>query len=522
MSSFLHTQLTNFLGSLLDDLDTDLLNELDHVVQENQLARCPFARSGRANTLLHERHPRLMEDINEERQIRVKEMAYKMTQRDEEKKLSSSFKTRFGSLDDSTTGSPTAEKVYRKPKTVRDETFTPVLRPKDSHGDLIFIMDEEDASLAGGLASPTPTKSSGLSGFDIPALSEPRLDSKGKATETPRTPLANSPGSSRPQAMSLQSPNEPVIRKVSDGGNPWGPSNLSTPRLNLREILTESKPAQSALSAGLAAEKKAVAARPVPQKMSQKERKKYMQQQAEQTTHHDTKVQHQPWTNVSENKESPWQQAPSTSKASMKDMPIPDSSLKPPSHNSKLLATVESSANKSIPRRTASPDTRFSGQKTSTTSMDPAKPSRPEPQPLVPHSKSYIKRPPKPEQEIGIALADIIGQQEREQQTVREAVAKRSLQEIQQEQAFQEWWDQESRRMQEEETRRVAREKGRSEKKEGGGSDSGSRRGRGNKSRVNNRDSGAGVAGGNAEASSANAQPLGRRGRARGNRGGKT
>lgn len=79
---------------------------------------------------------------------------------------------------------------------------------------------------------------------------------------------------------------------------------------------------------------------------------------------------------------------------------------------------------------------------------------------------------------MGVGLADIIGQQQREQETVREAVAKRSLQDIQQEQAFQEWWDQESRRMQEDEARRLAREKGRGEKKENSG-----RRGRGNKSK---------------------------------------
>jgi hypothetical protein len=47
-------------------------------------------------------------------------------------------------------------------------------------------------------------------------------------------------------------------------------------------------------------------------------------------------------------------------------------------------------------------------------------------------------------------MADIIGQQRREQEVIKEAVAKRSLQEIQEEQAFQEWWDQESRRAQEE------------------------------------------------------------------------
>jgi rhamnose utilization protein RhaD (predicted bifunctional aldolase and dehydrogenase) len=43
-------------------------------------------------------------------------------------------------------------------------------------------------------------------------------------------------------------------------------------------------------------------------------------------------------------------------------------------------------------------------------------------------------------------MADIIGQQRREAEVIKEAVAKRSLQEIQEEQAFQEWWDIESRR----------------------------------------------------------------------------
>ena len=69
--------------SLLDNLDEDLLAELDQVVRENQLARCPFARSGRADVLLHDRHPTLAEDIDEDRQARVKEMAYKASQKDE-------------------------------------------------------------------------------------------------------------------------------------------------------------------------------------------------------------------------------------------------------------------------------------------------------------------------------------------------------------------------------------------------------------------------------------------------------
>lgn len=58
-------------------------------------------------------------------------------------------------------------------------------------------------------------------------------------------------------------------------------------------------------------------------------------------------------------------------------------------------------------------------------------------------------------------MEDIIGQQRREAEAVREAVAKRPLEDIQQEQAFQEWWEAESRRTQEEEARRGSGGEGR-------------------------------------------------------------
>ena len=48
-------------------------------------------------------------------------------------------------------------------------------------------------------------------------------------------------------------------------------------------------------------------------------------------------------------------------------------------------------------------------------------------------------------------MADILVQQQTEKEVIKDAVAKRSLQEIQEEQAFQEWWDQESKKVREEE-----------------------------------------------------------------------
>ncbi|KAI1373510.1 hypothetical protein F4677DRAFT_429142 [Hypoxylon crocopeplum] len=512
---------------LLDNLDEDLLLELDEVVRDNQLARCPFARSGRANLLLHDRNPELAQDIDEERQRRVKEMAFKVFQRDDERKLSSSFKVRVGSLDESIGISPIPDRTRRKSKAVQNEPFTPELRPRDSHPDLIFAMDEEGLPGASSPVSPSPRPLQFSDKNDLEQLStlpSPWRDSKGKVAEDTVTPVATPPTATARSNLTPATSSGPITRRAPSGGNPWGPSSLPTSRLDLREVLAESQPAQSALSAGLAAEKKDAGTKVAPPKISQKERKRQLQQQqAEQAARQEPRSQQSqsPWTNVGEKKEPPWQKMPLASKTPLGgefDTPAGPSAGPP---KPKPLLAAETSSNKSIPRRTASPDTRFSGQRANSGSQASTSASQSKPQQLTPHSKSYIKRAPKPEQEIGLGLADIIGEQRREQEVVREAVAKRSLQEIQQEQAFQEWWDQESRRMQEEEARRTAREEGKEKKKDNG--DGGRRNNRNHKPRGGN--SNRGVSGGasssnnNAKTEAGPSSSSRGRGRGRGNRG---
>ncbi|KAI1490298.1 BTB/POZ domain-containing protein [Biscogniauxia mediterranea] len=506
---------------LLDNLDEDLLFELDEVVRDNQLARCPFVRSGRADMLLHEQNPELSQDIEEERRIRVREMAYKATQEKDDKKLSSSFKTRFGSLDDLSGVSLTPDQSRRKSKASRNEPFSPVLRPKDSHADLIFDMDEEGLG-SPGPASPSPQPTIPNYQDDLESLS-PLVKywkkSKGKSVERSGAVWTSPPA--QVSQLNLQptgSHTRPIEKRGSQGGNPWGSSTLPSTRLDLREMLSEAKPTRSALSAGLAAEKKDASARSTPHKMSQKERKKQLHQQAEQTARQESQSNQSsqtPWSKVSEKRESPWQKAEATVKTSLKDVLSSGPASSTISSNPKPLLAAEASG-EAIPRRTASPDTRFPGQKPSSTTNIATPAARQDPQPLIPHSKSYIKRQPKQELDIGLGLADIIGQQQREQQNVRQAVAKRSLQEIQQEQAFQEWWDQESRRMQEEEARRTTREEGRERKKEG------SRRGRSGKSKGggNRGGGGSGGAAGNSTTEVGTSDSV--RGRGRGNRGRKT
>lgn len=69
--------------------------------------------------------------------------------------------------------------------------------------------------------------------------------------------------------------------------------------------------------------------------------------------------------------------------------------------------------------------------------------------PLPQHS------PTSPSQHL--SMMEILSMQEAEKASIRDAAAKRSLQEIQQEQEFQQWWDQESRRVieEEEQTKRL-------------------------------------------------------------------
>ncbi|KAH8176857.1 regulator of chromosome condensation (RCC1) repeat domain-containing protein [Sarocladium implicatum] len=488
-------QLESMLENhLLDGLDEDLIHELDDVVRDNQLCCLPFARSGRADMLMHEENPNLAMDIEEERRLRVKEMAYKIAQRDDEKKLSSSFKTRFGSLEEAG-GSPSLERSRRKSRTGRNEPFSPSLRPKKSMGDLMFDMDEDDASGVPSPVSPAITPNDAKLDLEVDSIQLPQTSRQtgSRGLEEGSRNLVASPSASEGNTPEPGSLGTTLLERPTYGqgksASPWAAASLQTSKLDLKGIMTETT-SKSALTSSLAAQKAREDAKPKPlgqNKMSQKERKRQLQLQAEaQAAAQEEMANRVPWEKVgSGSKPAPWKAASPASKTSLKDAMAADSSkVGSLPGNTKPLVASETNP-KSASRRTASPDTRFPGQSrtmsspavTQGTGASSAPGSQPKSKPLIPHSKSYMTPAPKYEQEIGASMTDIIGQQAREQELVKEAVAKRSLQEIQQEQAFQEWWDQESRRAQEEEARRQVRAKGRDDR--GGGSAKRGGRGRG-------------------------------------------
>lgn len=525
---YITLQLENMLeNNLLADLDEELLLDLDEVVRDNQLARYPFARSGRAALLLHEQYPNLAQDIDEERQRRVKEMAFKASQKEDERKLSSSLKGKFGSLEDFHPVSPALDKSKGKETARRNEPFSPDLRPKAGQADLMFDMDEDEGPLESPSIRPertmNPRKKIELD--QIPPLSESLRSQHSK-------PVRHSPLGSSPAGLGLTSTSltgQSSVTPSSKPGNPWASSKLPTAKLDLREIMNETPPARSALSAGLAAQQaKEASAKPSQTKLSQKERKRQHQLQAEQAAQFAQALSEKTaWEKpTTDPKSPPWKAVSSEPKLPFKENWVDAPKSAPP--NTKPLVAAEASA-KSIPRRTQSPDTRHSGQSRTPAATPPVRPpprttstststfsADMSSKPVVPHSKSYIKPATKSEPIIGLSMADIIDQERRNLESVKEAVAKRSLMEIQQEQAFQEWWEEESRRTQEEEARRSTREK---EREEGKGSKG--RRGRSGKPK-GGRGGGAnpGAAGGvEGEAARQQNQDQGRGGR--GNRRGK-
>ncbi len=347
--------------------------------------------------------------------------------------------------------------------------------------DLMFDMDDEEV-LAGG-TSPTPR-----------TTLEPTIDTKIDSAvrkiswAEPRSIPDENELPSTPTGLGIQTTNE----HQPAGAKMWSSPALPSSKLDMKEIMAQASSSRtSALSQSISAQKAQDEAtnKQARLKLSQKERKK--QQQIMQ--------QSMDKPQISLNKEdskpaSPWQVAGLGQKTSLKDV------LSKPKSSTALTGTALASpipSGGSTPRRTASPDTRFAGQSRNGNNSNTKKGQsssagslRPtidscftKSSPIVPHSKSYTTPVGKAEPSLQLSMSDIIGQQRREQEVIKEAVAKRSLQEIQEEQAFQEWWDQESRRAQEQEAARTKNAQSTKGSKSGGGRGTGGSRGRGGRGR---------------------------------------
>lgn len=503
------------LFSLLDDLDEDLLVELDDVVRENQRTCLPFAKSGRAELQLLEKYPELLELMARGRRAKIDSMALQSRLHEDESRFAHSVKAKVGSFDDSAS-SPSIEKANRKSaKMARLTSASPVLRARTSHVDLMFDMDDENDHNITGPTDPAASRSAShgefhaLVSFRDPVrpseTSEPSLRSgtKGNIIKSESTASLSPSSTPQPERTSIVDPiddQEAAIPGLGLGGRapisskPWGPSALSSSKLGMRDIMAQAASGQlSNISLGLSqTSNEGKVAGPSTGRLSQRERKKQQQQQQE-VQSAALSSPSTPTTTIGRSApKSPWQGASTGPKVSLKDVlgneqeshanqpsPITRSSSIPPLTLQQTVPGGASSTKKAPLNNSQS--TSPNPRKPAHASQKPSSPAQPrsfprpqsQPQPsnttststpiLSPPLTTPIRHNNSPipaEPSLQLSMADILSQQQTEKDIIKEAVAKRSLQEIQQEQEFQEWWDQESRKVRLEEEEAAATMKG--------------------------------------------------------------
>ena len=459
---------------LLDELDEELMLELDEVVRQNQLACLPISKSGRAEAELIDRYPALIDLIERSKRIKVDSIALHIRLHESEAKSVGGSKAKAAFLEDFEK-SPSVQKS--KGRTLRDldsQSKSPSLRAKSSAADLIFEMDEDSDLEAETLYKSTPIRrrrpAVESSGTMAAFSSMPEADKALGRHEQSSSPkaygsiAASTSPSSYPAQAAKTTPSSPEPM-ASNSKKPWGPPNMATSKVNMRDILAQASSNRvSSISTALSVHESRSEAPTAGfhQKLSQRERKKQHQllPQVPQPIVTPSPVLAE--TRAQSHKlASPWQVASTGPKVSLKDVLGADnrgsssqqgSVARTPSPlnlrqtvSGKVPLTRQTASGPTISpapvqRRTAStPD--ISG---STGQITPS-PLRSSSSHLPVQSIRHTSAPVEPA--LQLSMADILSQQQTEKDIIKEAVAKRSLQEIQEEQAFQEWWDEESRKV---------------------------------------------------------------------------
>ncbi|KAI4198005.1 MAG: hypothetical protein LQ346_002850 [Caloplaca aetnensis] len=467
---------------LLNELDEDLMVELDETIRQNQLTHLPVSRSGRAQAELLNAYPQLAAIMERGRRTKVDQVAFRSRWRNDDM-LAKSLQVKGGiSLDDEARSPAlTSLKPMHKPRhDDESQGSSPFLTSAKSTADLMFQMD---------ITEEMPVQKSEKQAVkEQSARTTPSLD---PVAETPwlttqhdneRTNIA---ASTSPLRLSDTDKREELGLHTHTGSRipsmprPWGDHAIGSQKLDMKDIMAQASSSRiSSISTGLAASSSSIPLSNTS-RLSQKERKK-QQQRAALWTPQDTVtppvVEAQADT---PGHGSPWQIASQGAKTSLRDLLGADSSSPSSSRN----ITDRAASNPPLTLRQTIPGkSRGTNQTTSenipesqhvplqrsisTPSALPAKSTpprlsstRPLPSPAAigpssgtpAKSVRYTHPQATAEPSLQLSMADILSQQQTEKDVIKEAAAKRSLQEIQEEQAFQEWWDEESRKVREQE-----------------------------------------------------------------------
>ncbi|PGH15017.1 hypothetical protein AJ79_02699 [Helicocarpus griseus UAMH5409] len=487
---------------LLDDLYDDLFFELDEVCRANQLTCQPISRGRNSEEFLVERYPEVVSLMEHDRQRRIDSMRLRSRLHEDELREG---KFRTTTMEKGVAMSPLARKTRPpEPSSKEGEPIgekSPLLKSKQSAGDLIFHMDDES------LLSSDQTESGRPSGLGIAQMEQAgsSFDYAGARERSLHAdPHAGEKALATTTAQADMSTVSTPLAKPQRGstGVPWSSVGPSNTKAGLKDIMAEALGShQTAADSSTGSRRDIPASKLTPSKLSQKERKKLQQQQARDLLAEQEAAKSKPaspWQIVN-NKPNPSpaplqaesqsprnvsmpvrgpSKAPMTLRQTVAGAPSPQSSTPTPSQQKQQPqrehSTQSSTPTKASPRPGINQDYFPSPSASQSTSH----PSRPQPYNVAtPRNKLDQQQQhystPSPAASH-FSLAYILEQQQTEKDVIREAAtAKHNLHDIQLEQEFQEWWDQESRRVREEAERAEAAAKG----------GHGARRGRGGRGR---------------------------------------
>ncbi|OJJ45500.1 hypothetical protein ASPZODRAFT_26849 [Penicilliopsis zonata CBS 506.65] len=433
----------------LEELDDDLLGELDTVCYENQMAYHPVSRGRNSDDYVLEKYPELVSLVERDRRRRIDSMKLKTRL------------NQFDAGDDNKVRPIAVSPSPAKTRTPTKETWnSPVLRSRQSMGEVLGPLDEE-------MALSGPAEASSIKGKMAIRGPKPK-DSRPSPPES-LTPAASSSfveggdsfsdGSHLDSFLLAGSPSElkasAMYEKKMKSPDPWSSSAMSVSKKDLKDIMAEtSHSRQSNLTLGLsssAPRDNTNSTAGFAPKLSQKERKKLQQQQVQEQLAAQQKAKASP--------SNPWQipapsprllptpTPPPTQKPSMTLRQTVSGTPPPPPQQQqqqqstsilKALQTPSRSVSATLTPASASPSN-------GTTSAQPAIQSIRH----IPRAEPYRTSFSSPSSS-SLSLATILMQQQMEKDEIREAAtAKHNLQDIQMEQEFQEWWDQESKRVME-------------------------------------------------------------------------
>jgi len=480
---------------LLEEIDEDLLTELDETVQENQLACFRFTRSGRAEAELFDQHPELAAQIAAGKQRMLDSLRLRSRVLDSDERIASARKARPGGSERASL-TPPSSLTKRSMTDYRQLTMAHSAVKSQARGtDMLFEMEEEH--LVDNLID-SPASSSAV---DINHSHEGALLHNGSPISSRQYRLLRSghithsieDSITRPKISSLHknhsstsmlATSPSALVNLSEGGETvskvWHSPVIGSAKMDFQEIMAQATSASKTSNLTIAINQNNAQVRRASQRPSQRERKKIQQQRSKEAiinpsegvanNSHKIDVSLHSRSSI-----SPWQ---TVQKPAETSLPLTrsgsDSVATQPSPRSGMTMRQTVAGASAIPRDITPAKPKAHPRSVSTPSL--GQPSNPQIQSIrhTPASVSVSGSPSGTQH----SMAEILVQQQGDKAAIKEAAAKRSLQDIQQEQEFQEWWDNETKKVQEEEqastidsTRESKGERGR-----GGGRGRGGRR----------------------------------------------